>query len=164
MILTSTSNLYVSHPVVSIVKQTTFVPPNTTEQTIRLVSSDFCATLYTQYILPHIYSIILSEDFSLQHHFYSVRHRKSKNIRGCFKHSAFYGTFVTKGSVSRLMSNGVSKYHTQVYKTQAWMTLITASFSWTSKKRSNGIISTSQLQLLHRHIADIHSDAWTSEF
>jgi len=119
MILTSNSNLYVSQPVLFIVKQTTFVPPNTTEQMIRLMSSDFCPTLYTQYILPHIYSIIFAEDFWLQYYFYSVRHRKSNNIRGCFKAFGTSWHFCNKGSVLCLMSKGVSEYHTQVYMTQA---------------------------------------------
>ena len=46
IILTSNSNLYVSHPVVVIVKRTIFVPPNTTEQMIRLVSSDLRHPVY----------------------------------------------------------------------------------------------------------------------
>jgi len=117
LILTSNSNLYVRHPVVFIVKQTTFVPPNTTEQMIRLVTSEFCATICNIYYRIFIL-LYFPKIFLLKHYFYSVRHRKSNNIRGCFKHSALHGTFATKGSVSRLMSNGVSEYHKQAYMTR----------------------------------------------
>jgi len=55
MILTSNSNLYVRHPVVFIVKQTTFVPPNTSEQMIRLMSSDLRHPVYAAYTTAYLF-------------------------------------------------------------------------------------------------------------